>query len=154
MILILNIIYKTRNCFADHKLMLELGWICLSELDDSLAAMRPNYSKILQIMQNALNYERNNMTYEETDDEEVQKYMKRENEVKVLRDRVIELQKRLIEISREKAAIKRSITFKDLKVSTGRRVGRPRKVLPQIIRDESDEINVTQKTLSAVRRGG
>jgi hypothetical protein len=79
--------------------MLELGWICLSELDQTLNSLKPNYNQILSVLQKALNEEK-------TDNkEEIEKCLKLTQEVKQMRNKIIDIQKKLIKVNKEKSIL-------------------------------------------------
>ncbi|CAG2176678.1 unnamed protein product, partial [Oppiella nova] len=95
-LLVLNVMYKMRNCMSEHKMMLELGWICLSELDASLEHMKPNYNQMLAVLQTALNEEKKD---NKPDAEEC---LQLQHEVKRLRQKIIDLQRNVIQVNKEK----------------------------------------------------
>ena len=98
-LLVLNILYKMRNCLTDHKMMLELGWICLSELDSTLTQFKPNFNQILKVLQNALNEEKKD------NKQELEECQQLSHEVKRLRQKIIELQRNIIKVNKEKQVL-------------------------------------------------
>ncbi|XP_054162861.1 Krueppel-like factor 7 [Oppia nitens] len=107
-LLVLNIMYKQRICLTEHKMMLELAWICLSELDPWLAPIKVNKKHLLSVLQNAINVEKvdNKVPTDECLD--------LQQEVKRLRLKIIDLQRNIIKMNKEKQLL----TKRDVVIGT------------------------------------
>ena len=135
-LLVLNILYKMRNCLSDHKMMLELGWICLSELDSSLAQFRPNYNQILNVLQNALKEEKRDNKKHADECHDLSQ------EVKRLRQKIIELQRNIIKVNKDKQVLgKREVISS--KTTYRKPKGAAKRAPPPDSDDDGNEPSVT-----------
>jgi len=141
-----------RNSFIDLKMMLELGWICLSELDSTLDSLKPNYNKILSVLQKALNEEKRD------NKDEIEKCDKLAQQVKQMRNKILDLQRKLIKVNKEKSLLGKSSnslefypmsTHKQTSNATKRSINYSKK---SVIEEDSDSEQQMDSTSTSKRK--